>query len=596
MSKLAIAIFLLVPIATLPAQEPKKNNPIISSSFCTRTSALEIIKQQIAVAKTIDDQVRRITVQLRAADLLWPYQQEQSLALFLESFDLATLNYKATGDELKQSSPFMRMDTPDQRFKVITALAKRDPARARKLSEQMLQDESRELEERAATAQQQRKVGEKLLTLGMEMIKTDVAAGVSFAKASFQYPSSLYLSTFLYELSKVNLAAADQFYRDALTAYRAAPMDHFLYLSAYPFGNDREAGDMPGYTIYRVPEGFTGDPGLQRLFVVTLLDRVDNSLDTPVDATSSNRVSDAGQMWLALTRLDSKIQQLLPDLSADSQQAKDKLYALLSPASQRQVTSSIGRDNHPKRSFDEQVEAAEKLSDVDRRDAGLTFAVTGASKDETVERVISVIDKISDSNIRGPLTNWFYFFRTQALIEKKDLVEARRLATRVTELDQRAYLFSRIAEKTLKENEDQTQVREMLNEIGEAAAKSPKTIVSARTSLALAYLYARLDINRGIEELGNAVKTINSLENPDFSMQTVPMKIEGKTFGSYAMYSTPGFNPETAFREIGKLDFDGTVTQASDLTEKSLRSLTTLAVVEPCLSVAAKPAVQKKKP
>jgi hypothetical protein len=53
--------------------------------------------------------------------------------------------------------------------------------------------------------------------------------------------------------------------------------------------------------------------------------------------------------------------------------------------------------------------------------------------------------------------------------------------------------------------------------------------------------YARVDTNRGVEELGNAVRTINALENPDFSRQFVMMKIEGKTFGSYASFQTPGF-------------------------------------------------------
>lgn len=108
--------------------------------------------------------------------------------------------------------------------------------------------------------------------------------------------------------------------------------------------------------------------------------------------------------------------------------------------------------------------------------------------------------------------------------------------------------------------------------------------MAARSLLALAYLYARVDTNRGVEELGNAVRTINALENPDFSRQFVMMKIEGKTFGSYASFQTPGFNPENAFREMGKLDFDGSLAQATAFTDKSLRALTTLAVIEPCFS------------
>ena len=108
-----------------------------------------------------------------------------------------------------------------------------------------------------------------------------------------------------------------------------------------------------------------------------------------------------------------------------------------------------------------------------------------------------------------------------------------------------------------------------------------------RALLALAHLYGKVDMNRGVEELGNAVRTINTLESPDFSRQFVMMKIEGKTFGSYAAYSTPGFNPENAFREIAKLDLDGSLAQATTFTDKSLRSLTTLAVIEPCFGCGA---------
>jgi hypothetical protein len=293
-------------------------------------------------------------------------------------------------------------------------------------------------------------------------------------------------------------------------------------------------------------------------------------------------------MWVALSRLEKQIQANLPELFDSAVQTRDKLYALLNPPMQTNVTGVIARDNPPKKSFDEQVEEALKLADVDRRDQGLTFAVLGWANNEPVERVVSVIDKISDSNVRNALTNWFFFFRTQALIEDKQLDEARNSASKVVELDQRTYLFSRIAEKWLSESEDQTQAREMLNEIGAAAAKAPKTIVSARALLALAYLYAKIDVNRGIAELGNAVKTINALESPDFSNESVMLKIEGKTFGSFGSYSTPGFNPENAFREMGKIDFDGTLTHATAFADKSLRALTTLAVIEPCLEIAPK--------
>jgi hypothetical protein len=145
-------------------------------------------------------------------------------------------------------------------------------------------------------------------------------------------------------------------------------------------------------------------------------------------------------------------------------------------------------------------------------------------------------------------------------------------------------LFTQIAEESLKTAEDQTEARQMLNELAGDIGKAPKTIVSARALLALANLYAKIDTNRGVEELGNAVRTINALESPDFSQQFSMIKLEGKTFATYAGFSTPGFNPENAFREMGKLDFDGSLAQATAFTDKSLRALTTLSVIEPCFA------------
>jgi hypothetical protein len=485
---------------------------------------------------------------------------------------------------------------PDQRYKVLGAWARRDPAKARKLSEQLLEDAAREAADKpVADEQSKTTAGEKLLSVAQGLAATDPATAMNFARQSLRYPATMYLAVFIYQLARTNQPAADRFYEEALAAYSAAPMERLLYLSAYPFGNTRDAGDMPGYTFYSVPENLVLNQGLQRLFTRQLLSRAQAAMEIAVEPVARNRPSDHAQMWLALSRLEKQIQTNLPDLSEAAGEAKDRLYALLTPPIQTRLTNTITREAQPKKTFDELAEAAEKVSDVNNRDRDLTMAVTGSAKGESVERVLGLIEKISDSDLRSGLLNWFYFFRTQDLIKEKKLDEARKTAAKVVELDQRSYLFSRIAEESLKQSEDQTQAREMLNEIAEAAAKAPKTIVSARALLALAYLYAKIDVNRGIEELGNAVKTINAIESPNFTQQFVMMKLEGKTFGSFTSFATPGFNPENAFGEMGKLDFDGSLTQATTFADKSLRALTTLAVIEPCLEIAPKPATKKPK-
>jgi hypothetical protein len=600
MSRVALLASLMICMALTAFAQPSKKPPVVTSSLCTQKIALDNTRQQIAFTRTFDQVVPRITVLLRAGDLLWPSEPDKALAAFMEAFDLAVQNYKEQGDQVRRvsSSQFAAaIPVPDQRYKVIAALAKRDPAAARKLYDQMMKDEVQAAAGKPAVDEQaRRKTAEKIFSVATALLPTDATRAATFARESFNYPATLYLSMFLYNLAKINLVEADTLYEEALIFYADKPMDQYLYLASYPFANDREVGEMPAHTFYSIPRGFVPNQRLQRQFLLRLLTRAMDVMEVAPGPATSTRFSDPAQIWLALTRLEPRIQANHPTLADKAAEAKDRLYAVLNPEVQTRAGNLIANENKPNRTFDELVEAAEKQADVNVRDRDLTMAIINSSKDETLERVISVVDKISDSGVRESLLNWFYFFRTRALVSEKKLDEAKALAVKVNELDQRAYLFSQIAAESLKQSQDQTRARELLNEIAYAAAKAPKTIVTARALLALAFLYSKIDVNRGIEELGNAVRTINALESPDFSQQFVMMKIEGKSFGSYATFSTPGFSPENAFREMGKLDFDGSLTHSTAFADKSLRSLTTLSVIEPCLKLAKPTTTKNPKP
>jgi len=583
-------------LITTKGQAQKKVETAPASSLCNQESALEIIQQQMDSTKTFDDRVQRIAVLILTADLIWPYQKEKARATFTEAFDLGAQEFKEKGDEIRREGGGMLVQKPDQRYTVINAIAKRDPAWARKLIEQMLMESASEAKDEAGKgAQQEIKTAEKLLGVAFSLLDSDPTAAVTFAGSALRYPATLYLPMFLYKLSALNRPAADQFYQEALKAYANAPLERFLYLSSYPFGNDREAGEMPGYTIYKLPDAFAPSPALQRLFVQILLRRTQQLVANPVEPTPGRALSEPGQAWLALTNLEKQIAASLPDLAPAAEQARGAVYAQLPQNAQRRVGETIAGRNAPKRSFEEQVEAAEKNPEVERRDQQLVFALTGDSGAESLDRVLAVVDKISDSAVRQPLLNWLYFDRSQRAIKDKNLEEARKLAAKVEELDQRAHLYLRIAEQSLKQNPNQTEAQDMLEEIVAAAAKAPATMIRARVQLGVAHLYTKLDMNRAIALMGEAVKSINQIEQPDFSVQYVTRRIEGKKFSSYASFYTPGFSPETAFQEIGKLDFDGMLSQASNLTNKPLRAKTTLALIKPCLPAPPPPPAKSKK-
>ena len=93
---LTVCIFVVIPLHQTLAQSRSARTG--ASSLCNRNNAQEMIRQQIDVTKTLDNAVRRIAVLIRAADLLWPFQQDKARAAFTEAFEVAAQNEKETND------------------------------------------------------------------------------------------------------------------------------------------------------------------------------------------------------------------------------------------------------------------------------------------------------------------------------------------------------------------------------------------------------------------------------------------------------------------------------------------------------------------
>lgn len=78
------------------AQEKTAPN---AASSCNRQNALAVVEEQIAATRTFDDQVERVRVLIRAAELLWPHQQGKARVVFSEAFEVAGRYYKEKGDD-----------------------------------------------------------------------------------------------------------------------------------------------------------------------------------------------------------------------------------------------------------------------------------------------------------------------------------------------------------------------------------------------------------------------------------------------------------------------------------------------------------------
>ena len=564
-----------------------------------------MIKQQVALTRTFNDPIRRITVLIRAADLLWPYEQEKARTVFTEAFDLAKESEKET-EQKGSRSLLLRMRKPDQRYVVIRAVARRDSAWAKQLTRQLLRvgnDSTRSSFENALT-------GSRLLDSAIQLVDTDISASFDLATVSLNYPTSPWLTRFLYRIAEVNQQAADQFYAQALGVYPDRPMREFLYLQAYPFAW-RETLNTPVSSYYEVPANFASNQSLQRRFVQVLLRRAQQALETPLDQGDAYRTSHGASMpgvvhlLEGLIRLEPQVRAGLPDLLPPLTQAREKILVSL-PVETQKLLVQPGREisTAPAQSFDEQIELAQKASDVNERNDLIANAVLSvASEKESLASVIQAIEKISDSSLRGHLLQWLYFHRATTAIKDKQFEEATKLAAQVEGKEQRAFLHTEIAKGLLKSSETQTHALEVLNEAITEAKKAGMTLFAARTLLTASNLYARIDLSRSISVLADAINCINRIETPDFSSdgQTLEKAPErrvrgGQYGGEYSLrFYMPGLDPESTFHEMAKIDFDNALSQSSGLTDKFQRAMSTLALADVCLGASATTTQRKPK-
>lgn len=596
-------------IALPQALAQSKPVGVAKSRLCSQDNAFEIIKQQVDLTRTLSNTVRRITVLVRAGDLLWPYEPDKSRAVFTEAFELATESEKEN-EQKDPRSDVLRMQTPDQRYVVIRAIAKRDSAWAKELTGQMLKLDThpggatptRDEFKDVLTAQ-------RLLESAHQLISTDINVAFDLARASLNYPASSRLTRFIYKLAEINQQQADQFYAQALAAYADKPMRELLYLQAYPFGF-RESLETPSFASYVVPTSFVANQSLQRRFVEIMLRRAQQVLEVPLDEGDTYRdpsgtlTPGAAHLLQSLIRLEPLVRASMPDLLAPLTQAREKILVSLSLETQKlflQPGREISSSNEAgETTFEEQIETAEKTPNVNKRDDLIAMTVLSEISDkQSLSAVVDVIGKISESSLRAALLELVYFRRATTALKDRQFEEAEKLASRINGQEQRAYLHTEVAKGLLNRNETQTHARELLDEAITEANRAGTTIFAARTLLTVSTLYSRMDLGRSISVLADAINCINHIDDPDFSVgdQSLVKTVQRRSNpgGFIFRFYMPGLDPERAFREMAKIDFDNSLSQSSALTDKLQRAMSALALAEVCLQQAQQQLKEKPK-
>ncbi|MEW6129019.1 MAG: hypothetical protein AB1757_18415 [Acidobacteriota bacterium] len=572
---------------------------------CDESRAFWLIDQQLDEAKKIEAVNKKIAVMIRAADLLWKAREAQARKVFAEAFDLAEQHFKDKGDESIRDGRSLTL-LPDQRFVVMQAIARRDGAWAKQLAVRVAEETRKQAEAAASEAKSrnsyQQKFEDKLLQMAIDTAKSDPQTAATFVRNTFSYPLTSSIGPALYAILEVNQPLADQLYQDAVRNYANAPINEFLFLTAYPFLRDRNIGTEIYMNGFGKPKSETANPAMQQLFIESLLARAEATLRLPEQPISgAYKLPEVSQLIFALDHLEGIAAEYQPAYVNRIIELKSFLNGALTPE-MRQALGQVQNQHKDialrmqpnSDAFTKYSEKAEREADPDKREMAMAFAVLNASNDISLDTIISLIRKIDDEKLRQQLFAFTYFKRSQKAVKDGDFFLASQLAKNVEQLDLRAYLSYEIAAAALKKAEEKPRARDALDEVLTLAYKAPNTNEKARTLLGVVFLYVKIEPLRAFEVMTEAVKTINSLDNPNFSTAYVQQKIEGKQFSSYYGYGVEGFDLEKVFRLLAPLDFDGGLYRARSLDDRSQRALGILALAAVCLEEVEKSKKQQE--
>ncbi|HZM97831.1 MAG TPA: hypothetical protein VFB70_00495 [Pyrinomonadaceae bacterium] len=538
---------------------------------CDREQAFSLIQEQIAQAKTLEKTAARISVLTQGADLLWPYRQSAARSAFEEAFEVASQG-----------------NTPDQRFVVIRAIAQRDSEWARRLAKAIA--EEKRSDEEAGVSTDNRYRAETLLNVAGSLLQNDSKTAISFARASLRYPASVALARFLFQLWSVDKQAASRFYQQALSVYANAPVNQLLYLSAYPFGINRVVGPEMQSTFFVLPKEFTPDTAAESAFLEVILRRGQETKARPTQPVSGPVAQpEIVQIYLALNSLQASVARDQPAYAGRVISLVTTLEPLLS-AEARHEASNIARWHQDLNlSLETIAERIENEKVPEKKDRLIARAVLASKSTEELERVESLVDKVSESKFRGELLDWLYFKRTQKLVSDGRLDEAAQLIPKLSEVDHRAYLAFLLATESTKKIKDSALVLQVLEDVVKTALKAPNTNEKARTLLGLTSSYAKFDRTRAFEILGEAINVINKIDEPDLTSTAVLRRIGTDRFTIHVAYEMRTSSLDTVFREFAIDDFVKSLWLANQLPDKPLRATGTFAISGRCLEISKEP-------
>lgn len=574
-------LFFVLLIVSVYGQEPAAEEPVCNDEF-----AKFLVDQQVLESRSVAETDKRIRILIRSADFLWKFDEPRSREYFTEAYKVANERFHEKGFERKTypgGGIYERL--PDYRFEVLRAIAKYDAAWAKKLTEELLKEAEKDTDRKDSDSGLEI---DSLMSIALDNVTTNPALSWYIYRRLMREKVEYQWFWQLYGVARKDTAFADALYSELLISHANATPRQVLYLSSYPFGQDRMLG-LEGMSMSaNIPPDFTARPQLQAPFIDLLLRRSDAFASDPANYNQSSegwRPSEAVSIVTALQEIQPTVIRSFPAFLPRLNTALSKAMAMLNDNDRKKLDERDNSRSPFGLPFDERIAELEKADEEGKlTDAMILRALIGGMKtEEQFRRFEPWLDKMADAEGRGRSMTYFWFMRSKLAVKDKSFSDAQKYAAKVPEVEFQAILWFDIAEQQLADINDAANAYTTLRDVGVVARRAEDSVGKARVLLGLANLYEKLNHSFAVSELSDAVTVINKLKDADLQASWILWHIKVKDMAFGASFSTPGYDLETTFTTISKTDFSLPLSNAKAIDDKYYRTLAVIAIARNCI-------------
>jgi len=579
MRKLIISTFILICCLASFGQVPKGE-----ASICNAQFARSLVDQLVVNSKDIEETDKRIQVVMRAADFIWPVDQPIARAYFTEAFKVATDRFAEKGIERKEEKG-VTLRLPDYRFQVIRAIAKRDPAWARRLTEQILKEYEKGAAERKGFFDRNLEVNEAL-NVAIQSLKTSPELSWLLFRRVMREPLDFYWSWALSSVASQDPRSGVALYGELLSNYAGETPRRLLFLSLYPFGSEQMIGiDRYSFGISR-PDNFVPDPAVQQRFLefffrqsIAYASNPDN-LNRPPD---EYRHSEPVYILSAANELEPIVLRDFPTLLPLISEARAKAAGMLSNEARNKWSESERFIKDVEMPFEQRLKELEDAEFEARlTDTMILRALLTIKTDEHFKQFERWLDKVKEEKARTDMTSHFFIMRADLAIKEARYDDAQRWISKVPETEYKAVLMLRVVDKQIAAS-DNFSAAKWLSDVGDLADKTENPVTKARVIFGISLLFEKIDHLSAINRLYDAVRVTNKVQTGDLLNPSLTRSIKTKDFSHFVGYQSTTFDLETTFTTLSKSDFSNPYSNAQALDNKYYRSLAVFAVAKNCM-------------